>query len=105
MGVNSDWTFERRPVCDERVILAFLATEIEAGSVANAAQIGNGCVIQLAAKPVRGEPAGVDARENHLESVGELLSKQGEPVTTPQRRMHFHSHRAAALANPIRSEE
>ena len=74
---------EGRPVRDERVIFAFFATEIEAGSVANAAQFGNGRVIQLAANPAYCEPASIDARENHLESVGQLLLEQGETVTTP----------------------
>src|SRR5436190_13545691 len=85
------------------MVLAFLATEIKAGSVANAAQIDNGAVIQLAANPARPEPAGVDAGEDYLESTGQLLLEQGEPVTAPQRRMHIHSYRAAAFTNPIRT--
>src|SRR5947199_4863333 len=103
MRANSGWTCEARPVSDERVIFAFFATEIKAGPVANAAQIGNGAVIQLAANPARHEPAGVDAREDYLESTGQLLLEQGETVTAPQRRMHIHSHRAAAFTNPIRT--
>src|SRR6266542_162062 len=85
------------------MILAFLATEIKAGPVANGAQIGDGGVIQPAANPARHEPAGVDAREDYLEATGQLLLEQGEPVTAPQRRMHIHSHRAAAFTNPIRT--
>src|SRR5207237_1078228 len=77
--------------------------EIEASPVANAAQLGNGGVIQLAANPARRKPTGIDAREDHLESAGQLLLEQGEPVATPQRRMHIHYDRTAALTNPIRA--
>src|ERR1035437_790729 len=103
MGANTDWAGEGRPVRDERMILAFLATEIKAVPVANAAQIGNGGFIQLAANPARRKPTGIDAREDHLESVGQLLLEQGKPVAAPQRRMHIHSHRAAAFTNPVRT--
>src|SRR5205807_3373565 len=103
MGADVNCVRERRSARHERVILAFLATEIEASPVANAAQIGNGGAIQLAANPARRKPTGIDAREDRLESAGQLLLEQGEPLATPQRRMHIHSDRTTALTNPIRA--